>query len=235
VSNEHAATEQELFEGEFTAEINPNNQETKYFFEYSTEAEDGELKGSISTVGSGTTAGELFGPQLVNTRAREEPADATYYYRVVARNAAGTTYGNVQAYTKLPIVSDPSACGITLSFAILKAEVYPNFQQTRYGFEYSSSEAALEEGHGRKIFGASELAANEEEVPPTLVSLTVSGLEENMPYYYRAIAENGSSENPSSPNKGEPATSKIARFMTESPPFEQVIEAWLRDQHPPGG
>ena len=99
---------------------------------------------------------------------REKPADATYYYRIVARNKTGTTYGKVQAYTKLPIVDAESASGITLSSATLKADIYPNFQQTKYGFEYATSEAALEEGHGTKVFGASELEANEEPPPPAL-------------------------------------------------------------------
>lgn len=122
-------------------------------------------------------------------------------------------------------MSEPSASGITLSAAILEAEVYPDFQQTKYGFEYATSEAALEEGHGMKAFGASELPVNEEEVPPTPVSVGVSGLEEHTTYYYRLVAENASSENPRSPNKGKPVIGEIASFTTESLPFVSTGEA----------
>lgn len=216
---EHATTVEEVFEGEFTAEVNPNNQQTEYFFEYSTEAENGELVGTITTVGSGTIAGEVFGPQPISTRVREKPANATYYYRVVARNKTGTTYGKVQAYAKVPRVDAESVSGIALHSATLKADIYPNFQQTRYAFEYATSKTALEEGHGTKVIGASELEANEEEVPPIPVSVAVHGLEENTTYYYRLVAENASSENPGNPNKGKPVVGEIAHFKAESLPL----------------
>ncbi|HEY1458254.1 MAG TPA: hypothetical protein VGF15_07025 [Solirubrobacteraceae bacterium] len=122
----------------------------------------------------------------------------------------GTTYGKVRAYTKSPVASNPSASGITSSSAILKAEIYPNFQQTKYGFEYSTSKAALEEGHGKKVSGASELDASAQ---ITTVSANVNGLDEGTRYYYRGTAENASSENPGSPGKGEPPETAKAGLL----------------------
>jgi hypothetical protein len=70
------------------AQINPNYQETPYEFEYATMWSRGEisLPGGRDQLG-----GTAFGPNL--------QAGTTYYYRAVASNVDGVSYGAVKAVT----------------------------------------------------------------------------------------------------------------------------------------
>ncbi len=230
VLSESAFNEEEG-RGRFAATINPNHskQETTYFFEYSTSKEAVEKKEGEQAPGTGTIAAEEFGEDpatsVITTLATTQaPVEATYYYRVVATNETGTTYGEIEAYTKLPLIENESFSGLTSITAKLEATVYPNFQETTYGFEYSTSETLLKERKGTLVHGGT-LPANEEPIAPIAVSVEAVALQPGKIYYYRAVAENKTSKYTKNANEGNPAGGLIEHFTTPAGPAAITGEA----------
>jgi hypothetical protein len=203
--------------GELHAVINPENEATTYFFEYATTA------AAIGTPSATETEGEAplpaeFGEPTVTVPAGFTQYRGTYYYRVVATNGTGTSYGKLDAYTKLPVIASESYSGLTSTTAKLEAEINPSFQNTTYAFEYATSEAALAKGEGEQVLGGSgTLPENEEPISPIPVSVEVS-LQPGQTYYFRVVAENASSENAGNINAGKPVEGAILSFTPYAPP-----------------
>ena len=123
------------------AKINPENQETKYKFEY--EAEDPTLAGTPKTTGEAIISPNIFEEQTAG------PSDiggglapnTTYYYRVVATNGTGETKGPIHHFTTLnqeaPITRQ--ATSIAGTSAILNGELNPGGVGTAaYDFSYNA-------------------------------------------------------------------------------------------------
>jgi hypothetical protein len=208
------------------AVIDPNNskQETTYYFEYASEANGEELEGTIGIAEStGTIPAEEFGERTVTSAEVEVvPVKTTVYYRIVATNETGTTRGKVESYTKLPIVISESTSELTLTEATLQATLNPNWQATKYHFEYATSETTLQESKGVQVPGGVTSTGEFVELP---VSAIVYGLTPRTHYYYRIVAENESSENIKNANKGKPLGGAIEHFTTESLPVVGTGEA----------
>ncbi len=217
---------------QFAATINPNHSksETTYSFEYSTEGSTvaNTLEGTIKTAaGEGTIPAEEFGERSITSIHKPlQPRTSSYYYRVVVTNEAGTTYGKVEVFTtELPIVGGGSVSARTTTSATLEAELYPDFQNAKYGFEYATSLTTLEAGDGTEVMSPTEIPANEEPEAPKTVSLNVTGLAVYEKYYYRVVAENASTENENNANKGKPVLGKIESFRTQPLPLPITGEA----------
>ncbi len=120
------------------AQINPNNQETTYEFEYSTQATGETLEGTITKVsGAGPLSG--FGEQRAEDRPESLQPRTPYFYRVVATNeSAETTSGKVETFTTFdaPLVTTGAAQGITRTKAGIAGTVDPGGLATRYHFVY---------------------------------------------------------------------------------------------------
>jgi hypothetical protein len=205
--------------GVFEVGVNPNNQETTYEFEYSTEAEGETLKGEVKVKGGIPISAGEFGESIASVGVHLEERSDTYYYRIIASNASGTSIGKVHAYTKLPIVSGEADSGLTLTEAKLEAKVNIDFQETEYRIEYATSAAALKNNEG--IVVAKEAFAIEEKA----VSAALSGLTPYTRYFYRVVAENESTKNLTNADKGEPVYGPIESFVTRSLPIPSTGEA----------
>jgi hypothetical protein len=210
------------------AVLNPDHSggETTYHFEYSKQAENGELVGNIGEVagGSAIPAGE-YGPREVSaSESVVVGVKRTLYYRVVATNASGTSTGKVEAFTKLPMVDSESASSFTLTEEKLGAKLNPDFAATTYFFEYAPTEAALEKREGMQTASGNTEGHNNyfEELP---AAGTANGLRPRTTYYYRLIAENESSQNTGNANEGKPVLGKIESFTTPSLPVVGTGEA----------
>jgi hypothetical protein len=135
-------------EATLEAQINPDYQETPYFFEYATNS---ELTGATTVAGAAPLTAS-FGDQLASVVLTGLTAGETYYYRVVASNATPpASIGVVQSFTTpgAPVVSAAAPQGITRTAAVLSGTVNPVGAQTTYHFAYISQsgyEAALAEG-----------------------------------------------------------------------------------------
>jgi NHL repeat len=225
-----SASSERLTKDELAATINPENEETTYYFEYSTEVNGEELVGATKT--GETTLSVEFG-QLLQASAPgvEVSFVETLYYRVVAENGQSRkegkpVVGKVQSYTKLPLVADESLTDLTSISAKLEAKVNPVFQEgATYEFEYATGENAkklLEEGKGTPVpNGAGGLP--EESNEPDAVVVEVFSLRPGQTYYYRVVAENQASRNPGNINKGKPVRGKIEEFTPYAVPKAVTI------------
>jgi hypothetical protein len=132
-----------------------------------------------------------FGDQQVIHRIEGLEPATTYHFRVVVANATGSTEGADSEFTTLtlekPIVDSESVSSITTEGATLEAQVNPNYQETSFQFEYSTSQAAVENHEGTAVPGEFSL-------PPVFgdqpASVPVSGLQPGTTYFYRVLATN---------------------------------------------
>jgi hypothetical protein len=196
------------FAATLTAEINPENQETTSCeFEYGTSTSYGK---------TAPCEPELFaGAGVVETNASLAGLEAgtIYDYRVAVGNATGAVKEGAGQFTTLtlekPIIgvesdSELSSTGVTLSTTI-----NPNYQETTYLFEYSTSKSTVEKGEGEPIPGPEPLPAEYAELP---VSGTAGSLTPRTTYYYRVVATNGTG------TEGGP----VQGFVTQATPVVTV-------------
>ena len=160
--------------------INPNQVPTKYRFEYGPTSS----YGSVAPVPDGD-AGHGGGNVPISTVLTTglQPA-TTYHYRLVASNAAGTSYGSDAQFTTLavpPTVSTGAATSITSRSAMLNGSVNPENSTTQYYFEYGptisygTKTAELSAGSGLSAMG---------------VNAPLTGLEFGTQYHFRLVAKN---------------------------------------------
>ena len=163
--------------------VNPNNSNTNAWFEYGTTQSFGNTAGN-QTVGSGTSniSGYLYNLN----------PNTTYYYRAVAQNSYGTTYGSIMSFTtqssgyngvtgSAPYVSTNSASSISQNNATVQGSVNPNNSNTNAWFEYGTTQS-FGSTIGYQTVGANNYATN--------VSGYLSNLSPNTTYYYRVVAQN---------------------------------------------
>jgi hypothetical protein len=118
------------------AVINPNNQETKYAFDYST-SEAALLKGEGTKGATGTLLPE-FKELSVNDALSVLTPDTTYFFRVIAENPkAEKTEALGRASTQgPPLVTTEAPQNVTSLSAGLSGTVYPGGLPTTYSFLY---------------------------------------------------------------------------------------------------
>jgi hypothetical protein len=176
------------------AAINANNENTTYFFEYSTsEAEVLAHKGA--RVEGAPPAPELegFGGQGASANVTGLQLDTTYYYRVIAENAQSKTEpkpaeGEVEPFTTSPtgpLVSTGATSELGQSSANVTGSVTPEGAETYYYYQYGPTteygQSTVPEGPGISVgAGLSAVPA-----PARLVPLTPG-----VTYHYRLVAWN---------------------------------------------
>jgi hypothetical protein len=180
------------FEATLEAQVNPNNQNTVYAFQYSTTKPAGEkLEGAITTIeGSGQLSGFGNQPASVSTGAALAPATA-YYYRVLATNATGTTEGKVEEFTTptlpAPLIEGESVLSVTQTDAQIQAFINANYQTTTFHFALGTDTSYSLVS----VFAPGELGAgfSANEIN---VDLHAEGIElqPNTEYHYQAVATN---------------------------------------------
>jgi hypothetical protein len=185
-----------LLEGQ----VNPENQATSYHFEYATNP---SMTGAKAVGEASISAG--FGDQSAG------PADiggglesnTTYYYRLVATNATGTTEGSVQEFMTLPNppeantgqASSLTPSSATISGSVTPGSVGPN-SDTTYFFQYGptmsyGAQAPLTPGDA----GEGNIAISKE--------AALSGLEHGTTYHYRIVATNDNANTPQTSYGGD--------------------------------
>jgi hypothetical protein len=161
------------------AQVNPNNEDTTYFFKYGTDTSHtlGQVPLSPTDIGSGygdqLASADIGGGLLPNT---------VYHFQVVATNATGTTYGSDQTFTTLP--ANPAMTGVSASevgpsSATLGATLNPEGVETTYQFNYGTTT-----GYGSSTT-AVRAGPDTNGVP---VSADISGLSPNTVYHFDLVA-----------------------------------------------
>jgi phosphodiesterase/alkaline phosphatase D-like protein len=157
--------------------VNPNGVATDYRFEYGTTSGSYETAGAWEPVGSGAAA-----VPVSTELAGLDPA-TTYFVRVVARSAGGTTPGGEQSFRTsdplAPDVTTSAPIGIGEDGATLTGTVDPNDWPANYRFDYGTTTA-----YGRQTAWTSA-GGGDSAVP---VSAEVGGLAPATTYHYRLSA-----------------------------------------------
>jgi hypothetical protein len=156
--------------------LNPERSQAHYYFEYGKTTSYGSSTGEQSA-GSGTSNEK----ESAIISGLEE--GTTYHFRLVVKNAVGTTYGGDQAFTTygIPTVTTGSASSIAQTHTVLGGTVNPNGVETHYHFEYGPTTA----------YGFSTMEGNAGSGRSTeSEQLTVSKLEPSTVYHYRLVASN---------------------------------------------
>jgi hypothetical protein len=196
------------FEATLEAKINPNNQKTKYTFEYSTsENGAGVLTGTIVKE-RGAAELEGYPEKLASVALTGLEAGKTYFYRVVAENAKGEKAipGAVESFTTLstgaPKVDGESTSAVTSTGAKLEAQVNPEYLETTYSFEYATNKALTD--NEVTLPGQYPLKSG---FGDQTASVATGVLAPGTTYYYRVVATNAT----------PPATDGAVESFTTSP------------------
>lgn len=165
--------------------VNPNGRLTQTWFEYGTSPSLGQQTSTYAitespyvTDGFAQIGRSVFG---LNT-------NTTYYFRTVAQNDRGISYGSILSFTtgldnqgNAPEVETMYASNITRNFATLNGEVDPNSLQTIYWFEYGTSYSLGESTSHQTLYATDGFVR---------VSRSISNLDNDETYYYRVVASN---------------------------------------------
>ncbi len=155
--------------------VNPEGQQTTYWFEYGTTSSYGFETGPVS-VGAGTA--DVTASAVVAGLA----PGATYHFRLVAFSAGGTALGADETATTTtpPAVVTENASKPDSSSAVLNALVNPDGRATTYYFQYGTTT-----GYGLETLpvavgsGSSSVAVHRH--PEGLLASTT--------YHYRVVAQ----------------------------------------------
>ena len=162
------------------ATVNPNGGEvSECKFEYGTTTAYGSSAPCTPAPGSGTSA------VAVSASVTGLSASTVYHFRIVAKNAGGTSPGSDQTFETLPgpAVETKAASSVTQTTATFNAAVNPNGGEiSDCHFEYGPTEA-----YGTNIPCSPAPGAGKTAVP---VSVTVGGLSPNTAYHFRVVATN---------------------------------------------
>ena len=157
-----------------TGTVNPGGAATDWWFEYGTSTSYGSKTGTTTT-GTGSTN------IAVNASLTGLSPATTYHYRLVAKNASGTSNGADGVFTTAspPVVVTSAATGVGPTTATLGGTVNPNGQATSWYVEYGTSTS-----YGSKSATASAGSGTSS----TAVSVAVSGLTAGRTYHFRLVA-----------------------------------------------
>ncbi len=163
--------------------VNALNVDAEVTFEYGT---DPALLDQIGTPGTSTVTGT--DPTPVSCELTGLLPGTYYFYRVVATNADGTSYGDIEmlrtSATLAPLVVTQAADTITTEGFTLNASVTPKGDlDTAVAFELGTSSTALD-----TVINA--VPATATGITASSVSADATGLLAHTKYYFRAVASN---------------------------------------------
>ena len=157
--------------------LNPDGLSTTFHFQYGTTTSYG------LTTAPQTQTGDTSRPvsAIINSLA----AHTTYHFRIVASNAAGTTFGSDRTFTTLtmtgfPVVTTNPATNVTASSARLNAWLDPHGLTTSVYFQYGRTT-----NYGNRTPNQTNTGNNYQNV-----SATISGLSTQTTYHFRIVASN---------------------------------------------
>jgi hypothetical protein len=171
-----------------------NEEDTTYHFEYVTEEQFKESEWANATPTETQDAGSPSGPTNIHFDLSTglDPV-TTYYYRVVAKNGAGSSRGKPQKFKTHPAppaFSELFSTEVHSDGAVLHTQINPGGASTTYHFEYVSAEQFNQGGYaeaGKAPIPDAELAAS---TSPESVAVTVTGLKRGTTYHWRVVASN---------------------------------------------
>ena len=162
--------------------VNPNGSATTAQFQWNTSP---TLAGSINVTSVQAMGSGSSNVAVTATVSGLSPS-STYYYRVVANNAAGQALGSIQSFTTAapapPTVTTTAATSVTHQSAQLNGTVNPNGAQTTRWFEWGDSPTLA-------TFSSTPSASVGSGTSPVSMTAAITGLAVSTTYYYRAVAQ----------------------------------------------
>jgi hypothetical protein len=161
-------------------EVNPQKLPTTYEFLIWSQIEADAQKVPVTSVsaGSGTVS------VAVSQVAEDLASSAIYHYRLVAKNAKGTSEGTEETFETIPtppVATTLSASATTINSATLNGTVDPSGATTSYTFEYGYTSS-----YGQSLPLTNAGAGQTVEA----VSMLAEELKPNTIYHYRLVATN---------------------------------------------
>jgi hypothetical protein len=213
------------------AQVNPNNQATRFVFEYATEATGEKLEGTIVTVpGAEPLPAQLGDAAASIPRVEGLTSGKTYFYRVVAENARSEeeslpVEGPVHSFTTVPVPTTEPAAAVTATTAVFHGHLTPlNAVDTEYWFDYRVGSECTGEGSTPPADAGTGSGS-------VAVSSEASGLQPSATYSVCLVSSNafGSEPDPASPAVSfttPPAPPKVDGESTSSlTPVSATLEA----------
>ncbi len=164
--------------------VDPNGDETTYFFELGT------VSGTYTFTSVSASAGSGWDAVAVTTGVSGLNANTPYYYRIAAYNSVNGSgspvYGSEQSFTtpNEPGATTDPAISVGSTTATINGRVNPNGVSTTYYFEYGTDTnygTQVPDPAGNAGSGTSDVSFSE-----TLTGL----LTPNTEYHYRIVATN---------------------------------------------
>jgi DNA-binding beta-propeller fold protein YncE len=175
------------FEAIILAEVDPNNELTRWRVEYSTSP---SLSAAISLPSpEGTIAAGPASAEIGEELSALAP-DTVYYYRVVASNSGGgMTVGPVESFATrrpaVPGVTTEIPMSIGTESATVAGEVDPQGADTKYGVEFGTTD----------VLGADTVPVDAgSAITGLYVTVALEGLLPDTTYSYRFVATNSGGE-----------------------------------------
>ena len=174
-----AATDVTTTTATLNGTVNANGISTTAWFEYGAISGSYGSKSNTKSVTGSTDTKVSIGISGLTS-------GTTYYFRVVAQNSAGTSYGKEMSFyysteKKSPTVETESATDVTTTSAKLNGKVNPNGLSTTAWFEYGTVQGTYNYQTDTQSLSGSTY---------TNVSATITGLTAGTKYYYRIVAKN---------------------------------------------
>jgi len=156
--------------------VTPGGEETSWYVEYGTSTAYGARTGARSA-GNGTAQVD------VTEQLRSLTTGASYHYRLVANNGAGTARGDDLTFTThaAPAVVTSPASALGPTSATVAGTVDPNGSSTGWWIEYGTSTSY----GSRTDTQSAGSGAN-----PVGVSVRLTGLRAGSTYHFRVVASN---------------------------------------------
>jgi len=177
------------------SELNPENTDTKYFFEYGTTLA-GYCGGALRTK---TLESEVYGKIATTLEASGLQPATTYRYRLCAENAAGHASGEIgegeftTAPSPVPVAVTGGYSAVGTTSATITGAVNPDGQSATYTFELGVYSGAATQ-YGVVLSGP---AGADTALTPE--SFVLSGLQAGTTYAYRISVKSGYGESVGAP------------------------------------
>jgi len=157
------------------SEIDANGLASAWYVRYGTSTALG-LAAAAHAIGSSTS------PVTVSVRLHGLAAHTSYYFEVVAANAAGTTFGTQVSFltTGAPIIAAQSIRDLTTTSVTLDGTVIPDGHEAKWYFQYGPT----------ITYGVNTAAASAGSgMGSVAVARAIVGLTPNTVYHFRLVAE----------------------------------------------
>jgi hypothetical protein len=209
IAGEPSASFVDSFSAVMFGELNPENANTEYYFEYGPCE---HVEGCPGVAHTAVLASGAYGRIGATLEARGLQPGTTYHYRLTASNEAGPGRGTEGAFTTapgaLPQAMTGAASAVTTTSALVSGTVNPDGQPATYTFELGVYNGAATQ-YGVVFSGPAGAGSL-----PVAETLGLSGLQPGTTYAYRIVVKAGTGN----PVQGEPVT-----FTTAGLPSVLVV------------